>query len=177
MLGSRNAQCKCAACRLACQPPNHRPQSPHPNPFMQYKTASTNDDSGNIDDMYKVCMATVLQVIAFQFGPCGWIGVLSQQHTEQMRMHCLVSRPRNQQSIGHWARNNHEVSFFAGCMLALWPSRSSKRSQKVECPYFGLDVSNRVFQGTFPHCNPPVLMVSTPQNGPNARVGPRTRLR
>ena len=45
-----------------------------------------------------------------------------------------------------------------------------------KCPYLGLDGRNRDSGGTFPGCNPPVLVVSTPQNGPNARVGPCTGL-
>ena len=41
-------------------------------------------------------------------------------------------------------------------------------------PYRSPDVPNRDFEGTILGCNPPVWVVSTPQNGLNARLGPRT---
>ena len=40
-------------------------------------------------------------------------------------------------------------------------------------PYRSPDVPNRDFEGTILGCNPPVWVVSTPQNGSNARLGPR----
>ena len=41
-------------------------------------------------------------------------------------------------------------------------------------PYRSPDAPNRDFEATSLGCNPPVLVVSTPQNGSNARLGPRT---
>ena len=44
----------------------------------------------------------------------------------------------------------------------------------LKWPYLGLDGPNRDSEGTFRGCHALLLVVSTPQNGPNAPVGPRT---
>ena len=40
-------------------------------------------------------------------------------------------------------------------------------------PYRSPDGPNRDSKGTFVGCNPPVVVVLTPQNGVNARLGPQ----
>ena len=59
----------------------------------------------------------------------------------------------------------------------LGPTRGATDGPRVKSekwPYRSPDVPNRYFEGTILGCNPPVWVVSTPQNGLNARLGPRT---
>ena len=58
---------------------------------------------------------------------------------------------------------------FGGCHPVERPKRASKTPHRAtkNRPYLGLDGPNRDSEGTFPQCNPPLLAVSIPQNGPN----------
>ena len=77
----------------------------------------------------------------------------------------------------HTPLRTSSCPFLAPFWAALGTNARTRRRSQKERPYFMLDAPKYNFKGRSSLCNPPLLVVFTPQNSLNGQLGPRTRPR